>query len=350
MADIAERIAAAKKQVENLKAQVSKAQEEKTNGYTGMKDIVGGKASQLGPTPKIRRTLKGHFGKVYALHWSGDNKQLVSASQDGKLIVWDAMNNVKLQAIPLRSSWVMTCAFEQSKGGMVACGGLDNLCSIYQLNQPQVLRSFRELAAHDGYLSCCRFIGENSILTASGDQTCMLWDIEMGQSKTTFTEHEGDVMSLSVLPAVDPNMFISGSCDSLAKVWDVRTGKCTMTLRGHESDINSVMLFPDGKCFGTGSDDTTCRFFDMRACGEVSEFRSDNIVCGITSVSFSRSGRILFAGYDDYNCLGWDTLGSTDKHCFQLQGHENRVSCVGVCPSGEALATGSWDTLLKVWA
>ena len=84
---------------------------------------------------------------------------------------------------------------------------------------------------------------------------------------------------------------------------------------------------------------------------QVTEYRSDNIVCGITSVSFSRSGRVLFAGYDDYNCLGWDVLGSgTDKHCFQLQGHENRVSCVGVSPSGEALCTGSWDTLLKVWA
>jgi guanine nucleotide-binding protein G(I)/G(S)/G(T) subunit beta-1 len=38
---------------------------------------------------------------------------------------------------------VMTCAFEQTKGNLVACGGLDNLCSIYQLNQPQVMRSFR---------------------------------------------------------------------------------------------------------------------------------------------------------------------------------------------------------------
>lgn len=350
MADIGERIAAAKKQVENLKAQVSKAQENKMNGFSGIKSMAEGKVQPLGPAPKVRKTLKGHFGKVYAVHWAGTSKELVSASQDGKLIVWDGNNNTKLQAIPLRSSWVMTCAFEQSANGMVACGGLDNLCSIYQLNQPQVLRSFRELAAHDGYLSCCRFLSENQILTSSGDQTCMLWDIELGQSKQTFQDHEGDVMSLSVLPTVDPNVFVSGSCDYMAKVWDVRTGKCTMTLRGHESDINSVMLFPDGKSFGTGSDDTTCRFFDMRSCGEVSQFHSDNIVCGITSVSFSRSGRVLFAGYDDYNCLGWDVLGTGEKHCFQLQGHENRVSCLNVSPDGNALCTGSWDTLLKIWA
>ena len=260
------------------------------------------------------------------------------------------MQNIKLQAIPLRSSWVMTCAFEPTKGNLVACGGLDNLCSIYQLNQPQVVRSYRELAAHDGYLSCCRFLNEGSILTASGDSLCMLWDIELGQTKTTFTDHEGDVMSLSILPSVDPNMFISGSCDSTAKVWDIRTGKCTMTLRGHESDINSVCLFPDSKAFGTGSDDSSCRFFDIRACAEVSAFQSDMVLCGITSVSFSRSGRLLFAGYDDYNCMAWDTLGALDKSTYLLSGHENRVSCLGVSPSGDCLCTGSWDTFLKIWA
>mmetsp|Transcript_16640 Transcript_16640/g.18005 ORF Transcript_16640/g.18005 Transcript_16640/m.18005 type:complete len:351 (+) Transcript_16640:147-1199(+) len=350
MADIAERIAAAKKQIESLKAQVAKAHEQKMSGYAGMKAVANGKAQPLGPTPKVRRTLKGHFGKVYAMHWSGNNKDLVSASQDGKLIVWDAFANVKLQAIPLRSSWVMTCAFEQSKSGMVACGGLDNLCTIYQLNQTPVVRSFRELAAHDGYLSCCRFLSENTILTSSGDQSCMLWDIELGSAKTTFTDHEGDVMSISIVPTVDANVFVSGSCDSMAKIWDVRTGKCTMTFRGHESDINSVCLFPDAKSFGSGSDDTTCRFFDMRSCGQVSEFRSEKIVCGITSVGFSKSGRILFAGYDDYNCLGWDVLGATDNHTYQLQGHENRVSCLGVSPNGEALCTGSWDTFLRIWA
>lgn len=34
-----------------------------------------------------RRLLRGHFGKIYALHWSQNSLNLVSASQDGKLIV-----------------------------------------------------------------------------------------------------------------------------------------------------------------------------------------------------------------------------------------------------------------------
>jgi len=288
MGDIAERVAAAKKQVEGLKSQLSKEKAKKLDGYAGIAEIAKGRGGAFPNQPlKPRRILKGHFGKVYAMHWSGNSKDLVSASQDGKLIVWDASLNVKTQAIPLRSSWVMTCAFEQTKGNLVACGGLDNLCSIYQLNQPQVMRSHRELAAHDGYLSCCRFLSENQILTSSGDSTCMLWDIELGQTTMKFTDHEGDVMSVSVLPSVDPSLFVSGSCDSVAKVWDIRTGKCTMSLRGHESDINSVCLFPDGKAFGTGSDDSTCRFFDMRACAEVCEFKNDMVsFCVCLRVTF----------------------------------------------------------------
>ena len=81
---------------------------------------------------KNRRTLKGHFGKIYAMHWAMDSKHLVSASQDGKLIIWNGHSTNKVHAIPLRSSWVMTCAYSPS-GLAVACGGLDNLCTVYKL-------------------------------------------------------------------------------------------------------------------------------------------------------------------------------------------------------------------------
>jgi len=32
-----------------------------------------------------------------------------------------------------------------------------------------------------------------------------------------------------------------------------------------------------------------------------------------------------------------------------LAGHDNRVSCLGVTEDGMAVATGSWDSFLKVW-
>jgi len=295
---------------------------------------------------KIRRTLKGHLSKIYAMQWAHDAHHLVSASQDGKLLVWDGLTTNKLHAIPLRSTWVMTCAYSPS-GSFVACGGLDNTCSIYNLRSRDVpIRVCRELNAHTGYISCCRFLDEKRILTCSGDQSCILWDIEAGSKVTEFTDHTGDVMSISISP--DKNSFVSGACDASAKYWDIRTGKCTQTFQGHESDINSVCFFPNGTSFGTGSDDASCRLFDIRADTELRTYKAESILCGITSVSYSLSGRFLFAGYDDYNCNVWDTLKG--DRVVSLQGHTNRVSCLEVSPNGMALCTGSWDSQLKIWA
>lgn len=160
--------------------------------------LVRAVSAELEPLPrimmKVRRTLKGHLAKIYAMHWACDHKHLVSASQDGKLIVWDAHTTNKIHAIPLRSSWVMTCAYAPS-GNYVACGGLDNICSIYNLKTKEgSVKVARELSAHTGYLSCCRFISDRQILTSSGDMSCMLWDIDAGVKILEFNDHTGDVM------------------------------------------------------------------------------------------------------------------------------------------------------------
>jgi len=78
---------------------------------------------------RLRRTLKGHLAKIYAMQWSQDAPTLASASQDGKLIVWNAVTTLKMNALSLPSNWVMTCGMSPS-GEFVASGGLDNICSV----------------------------------------------------------------------------------------------------------------------------------------------------------------------------------------------------------------------------
>ncbi|KAI8060524.1 G protein complex beta subunit SfaD [Gongronella butleri] len=308
-------------------------------------------AHSVPPIPRMhlkhRRTLKGHLSKVYAMHWANDTRHLVSGSQDGKLIIWDAMTTNKVHAIPLRSSWIMTCAYSPS-GNFVACGGLDNVCSIYNLKSKEGLtRPVRELAGHSRYLSCCRYINDRQLLTSSGDHTCILWDIDAGVKMTQFVDHAADVMSLEVTPC-SPFVFVTGGCDAVAKVWDTRTRRCMQSFYGHDEDLNSVKFFPNGQAFATGSDDASCRLFDLRADQQLAMYTDNAVLCGITSVDFSSSGRLLFAGYDDYNCIVWDTLKG--KRIDTISVHDNRVSCLGVSSDGRALCTGSWDATLRIMA
>ncbi|MCJ1478806.1 guanine nucleotide-binding protein subunit beta 1 [Lambiella insularis] len=264
------KISAARRDAEGLKDKIKRRKDELQD--TTLRNVA---QSQTEPLPRIgmkpRRVLKGHLAKIYAMHWSTDRRHLVSASQDGKLIIWDAYTTNKVHAIPLRSSWVMTCAYAPS-GNYVACGGLDNICSVYNLSSREgPTRVARELSGHSGYLSCCRFINDRRILTSSGDMTCMLWDVETGSKVTEFADHLGDVMSISINPT-NQNVFVSGACDAFAKLWDIRTGKAVQTFAGHESDINAIQFFPDGNAFGTGSDDATCRLFDIRSDREVNNY------------------------------------------------------------------------------
>ncbi|ESO09665.1 hypothetical protein HELRODRAFT_92225 [Helobdella robusta] len=318
-----------KKEAESLKEKIMEAQ--KAVADASLPEL----ASKVEPVGKIqlrsRRTLRGHLAKIYAMHWGSDSRNLVSASQDGKLIVWDAYTSNKVvHAIPLRSSWVMTCSFAPS-GNFVACGGLDNVCTVYSLKSREgSVKAVAELVGHNGYLSCCRFVDDHQIVTASGDTTCALWDIETKQQTTSFSGHCGDVMSLAL--SSDMKTFVSGACDKTAKVFSI-------------SDC--VCFFPSNLAFATGSDDTTCRLFDIRSDQEVALYYNDGNECGVTSVGFSSSGRLLFAGYDDFKVQLFDSIKL--EKAGQLLGHENRVSCLGVTESGNALATGSWDSVLKIW-
>lgn len=76
-----------------------------------------------------------------------------------------------MQIIPLRSAWVMSVAFAPS-GNFVACGGMDNMCTIYDVNNRDATGSakiVRELLGYEGFLSSCRFLDDSHIITGSGD-------------------------------------------------------------------------------------------------------------------------------------------------------------------------------------
>eukprot|EP00042_Codosiga_hollandica_P040969 m.359634 g.359634 ORF g.359634 m.359634 type:complete len:336 (-) comp55998_c0_seq2:467-1474(-) len=285
---------------------------------------------------RIRRTLRGHFGKIYAMHWSSDSQHLVSASQDGKLIIWNAYNANKVKAVPLRSSWVMTCAYSPS-GNLVACGGLDNTCSIYNLQAGTdggAMRVTRELQGHSGYLSCCRFLNDRQIVTSSGDMSCALWDIEKSSRILEFLGHTGDVMSLSLAPG-NPNIFVSGACDAVAKVWDMRDGKCHQTFAGHKTDINAVCFFPSGNAYGIPTVSDSVAFNSLRFA-PFSSFASFNFVvvsrtalgylCVLCSHGFGR------CHVQTVRSAGRPAADGVQERDGFLRSHVSRVLCQRTSP------------------
>lgn len=360
MAEESQETKALEIQIEALKEELKKLHEEKNDGKYLMGAVQDRKFS-ASANRKLsnKKKLTGHYGKIYALQWSAQGKQIVSAAQDGKLIVWHGFLGHKLHVISLQSPWVMTCGYSPN-GAAVACGGLDNYCTIYKLQDLKHEES-AQLRHHEGYLSSCTFFGNDKVLTSSGDKTAMLWDVGQGQTKLerTFKGHTWDVVSLSADET--KNLFVTGSCDKTAKLWDVRQENSVMTFHGHEKEVNSVNMLKGGNVFLTGSEDGLCRLFDIRSYKmlasygvEISDEKDEEEPVSVTSVAFSKTGQYFFAGYDSATCRLWNTLDTTAPK-QKLTGHIGRVSCLGVEPKeGCALATGDWgddyDAELRIWA
>ncbi|XP_055903664.1 guanine nucleotide-binding protein subunit beta-2 [Eupeodes corollae] len=309
------------------------------------------KCSDMSDIPKIRlvskKILKGHINKVNSVHFAGDNRHCVTGSLDGKLIIWDTWTANKIQVIPLRSAWVMTVAFSPS-GNFVACGGMDNQCTIYDVNNRDasgVAKMTRELLGYEGFLSSCRFLDDNTLITGSGDMKICHWDLEKGVKTMDFNGHAGDIASISLAP--DMKTYITGSVDKTAKLWDVREDKHKQMFFGHEMDVNSVCYHNSGHAFATCSEDQTARLYDIRSDQQIGHYEPPNKNTGFTSCALSYSGRYLICGAVEGTIHAWDTMKVV--HNGVLTGHENRITCIAMTPNGMCLASTSWDQQCRIW-
>ncbi len=358
------------------------------------------------------RTLKGHFDKVADVAWLPDDRHVVSASQDGFLLVWDSVNGFKKELIELDDPWVMCCDVSHD-GRLVATGGLENACIVYKISvkgtTPQLLQSqqgsservrksslLSVFKGHKEYISGLSFLAGSSsqIVTCSGDRSSILWDTTKGGQVSTFYGHLGDVLSLSPNPA-DPNAFVTCSCDRRALIWDTRS---PVSVRRYVSadncDASVVRFFPDGHSFACGMDDGTIKLFDLRSDGDIATYGIQNVRQyamnngissismspksfssnegakiamgsiagsmesslessidnpGVISMSFSKSGRLMFVSYAEYsNVMIIDTI--TGKILGSMGGHSDVVSSIRVSNDGLGVATGSRDYTVSIWS
>ncbi|KAL0277168.1 UNVERIFIED_CONTAM: hypothetical protein PYX00_004537 [Menopon gallinae] len=340
-------------ELQSLKEELEKLytaikEEQKKAADTTLEAATSGAAD----APKVRlgtkKLLKGHLNKVTSVHYSGDNRHCVSGSLDGKLIIWDTWTGNKVQVIPLRSSWVMSVAFSPS-GNFVACGGMDNMCTVYDLNNRDAsgnAKIVRELLGYEGFLSSCRFSDDNNLITGSGDMKICHWDIETGKKNADFEAHAGDVVSISL--SSDKNQYITGSVDKTCKLWDARDTKPKQQFFGHEADVNSVCFHPGNYAFATASEDKTARMYDLRSDQQLTVYQTPKKTNSLTSCGLSISGRFIICGSDDNQVHIWDAL--KNQYNSSLTGHENRITSLTTSGDGIGMVTSSWDQNCRVWA
>lgn len=92
--------------------------------------------------------------------------------------------------------------FKHVENMKIACGGMDNMCTIYDVNNRDAngaAKIIRELAGYEGFLSSCRFLDDTHIVTGSGDMKICVWDLEAGKKTSEMDGHLGDVVRIKII-------------------------------------------------------------------------------------------------------------------------------------------------------
>src|SRR5262249_3715159 len=119
----------------------------------------------------------GHTNVVRAIAWSSDGTTLASASKDGTLRLWDAVNGTALGLLGRFSAW-NTCVAWHPTEPLIASGTSDKRILLWQLPARQVAMM---LTGHMGRITAlCWAADPAELLSASADKSIRRWNIKQG--------------------------------------------------------------------------------------------------------------------------------------------------------------------------
>jgi WD40 repeat protein len=131
-----------------------------------------------------------------------------------------------------------------------------------------------------------------------------------------------------------------------------------MTLVGHERSFYytpggkrienhrgpTIAYFPDGQKMLSGSGDKTTRLWDLQAGTEIEEARVVGEQ-GVDAVAVSSDGRWVVTGGHGVKANEVKT-GSVKT----FEGHSLRIACIDISMDSKLLASGSWDSTVRIWS
>lgn len=174
------------------------------------------------------------------------------------------------------------------------------------------------------------------------------------QSESYILKQQGhyfDMNTLAFSPDDGGQYIVTGGDDGKVKLWNASSGFCFVTFDQHTSSISAVEFAKQGQVVFSASLDGTVRAFDMVRYRNFRTFVSPEPV-QFNSLAVDPSGEIVAAAGSaassgNFEIYIWST--QTGKLIETLPGHEGPISSLSFSPSGDRLASSSWDGSAKTW-
>lgn len=225
------------------------------------------------PKAKFLMAFAGHEGPVTCGDFTADGKQVVTASQDTSLRIWNPSTGQVLVRIQMGQAGLRS-HFHSSQILCLSVGCADTMADklvATGCDNGDVFISHREsghvvaqLPRHDGSVECVAFapssVSPVMLVTAASDGVIRVWDVEKSIERCKFVH--GEVIAKVMWHRHYP-VLVSGASDGMVKIWNVLTTELIVELSGHQSFITDLCFTTDQRNVLSSSADGTIRLFDV---------------------------------------------------------------------------------------
>ncbi len=283
------------------------------------------------------RSLDEHDGPVQSVAWSPDGQWILSASSDGRVLLWDAEHGEVMDEFEKHDAGLGVVAWSPDGARWLAGGG-----SSLQLRSRSAADPLLTIPVPAMTVTAAWSPDGRVIATGASDACVRVWDALEGTSLATLRGHRLWVWSVAWAP--DGLSLASGSGDGTVRLWDVPSGSCKAVLVGHETTVSGLAWSPDGSWVASGSGDRSVRLWDATT-GECVKV----LACAdrVTSVAWSPYGEAVVVGSQDGSLRTFDPESGEWRDT--LLGHAGSVESVHWSPTGNALVSGSLDETVRIW-
>lgn len=328
-----------------------------------------------------------HAAGVLFVSFTADGKQLLSASQDGTLRLWEAdtgkeirrfgkeMTPPNLTGGPVDgNAWMaynrslITSAALTPDGKLAVSCVQDGTVNLWDTSKAEVLRSFKPSQA--GMFSVAFTPDGKQLLTLSHDQVARLFDVAEGKEIRKFNEQpanqprrlffRGGPGSHASFSADGATLFIGAMelegnrYNAVVKRWEVATGKELDTIKGPQGGYQSLAFAPDGKTFIWGDNTGAFRVWDVATAKELRNFGAGAQGGFANSLAYSPDGKLLASRSWDQTIRIWDIEAGKELKSIPGQQQNNMyggfVQCnLAFSPDGKFVAAGAGGNSVGQW-
>ena len=187
-----------------------------TFSHDGLQAVSGRDFSayqwDLATGQEIRR-FEGHENILMCMAISPDGKQLITASFDGTVRLWDTKDPTRNR--PLGDRAPPSAAAFSPDNRLAATTGTNHVLRLWDVQNGIQLQG---LAGHSKIVTCVAFSPDSKrLLSGSLDATIRLWDVESGSELCRFEGHTATVRGIAFSP--NGRRAVSGSYDTTVRLW-----------------------------------------------------------------------------------------------------------------------------------